>query len=91
MLRTKVRDGLWQGRWTRSASGWGLRYRMDAFEHARPLQTRSQLPRGSRVPCERGVCVRCPWRGTARAHPRIPHRAPDGLQGSPSNVATSSK
>jgi len=90
VVRTKVHELSWEGRWTRSATGWGLRYRMDAVEHARPLDARSRLPRGGRLPCGRGAGVRCPWRGTARAHPRAPHRGPDGLQGSPSNVATSS-
>jgi len=91
VLRTKVQDGLWRGRWTRSASSWGLRYRMDASEHARPSHACSRLPQGGRVPCGRGAGVRCPCRGMRPAHPRLPHRGPDGLQGSTSYVATSSQ
>jgi len=57
VLRTKVQDGLWRERRTNSASGWGLRYRMDAVEHARPVLARSRLPQGGRVPCGCGACT----------------------------------
>ena len=69
MVRTKVHELSWEGRWTRSATGWGLRYRMDAVEHARPLDARSRLPQGGRVPCGRGAGVRCPCRGMRPSPP----------------------